>query len=60
LIFALQSLHAAPPARSISPSQQFIIYGADAPSRGAASELAERTKANFLACCGGLIGGRRP
>ncbi|MFZ3376501.1 MAG: hypothetical protein WA183_13195 [Chthoniobacterales bacterium] len=49
LIFALQSLHAAPPARSVSPSQQFIIYGADAASRGAASELAERTKANFLA-----------
>ena len=49
LIFALQSLHAAAPARSVSPSQQFIIYGADAASRGAASELAERTKANFLA-----------
>ena len=49
LIFALQSLHAAPPARSVSPSQQFIIYGADAASRGAVSELAERTKANFLA-----------
>ncbi len=49
LIFALQSLHAAPPARSVSPSQQFIIYGADAASRGAISELAERTKANFLA-----------
>src|SRR6202162_3602541 len=49
LVFALQSLHAAPPARSVSPSQQFIIYGADAASRGAVSELAERTKANFLA-----------
>jgi hypothetical protein len=49
LIFALQSLHAAAPARSVSPSRQFIIYGADAASRGAASELAERTKANFLA-----------
>ena len=49
LIFALQSLQAAPPARSVSPSQQFIIYGADAASRGAVSELAERTKANFLA-----------
>jgi hypothetical protein len=49
LIFALQSLYAAPPARSVSPSQQFIIYGADAASRGAVSELAERTKANFLA-----------
>lgn len=49
LIFALQSLHAAPPARSVSPSQQFIVYGADAALRGAVSELAERTKANFLA-----------
>jgi hypothetical protein len=49
LIFALQSLHAAPPARSVSPSRQFIIYGADAASRGAVSELAERTKANLLA-----------
>lgn len=49
LIFALQSLHAAPPARSVSPSQQFIVYGAEAALRGAVSELAERTKANFLA-----------
>jgi hypothetical protein len=49
LIFALQSLHAAPPARSVSPSQQFIVYGADAALRAAVSELAERTKANFLA-----------
>src|SRR3989442_12400272 len=37
------------PDRSVSPSQQFIIYGADAPLRGAVSELAERTKANLLA-----------
>jgi hypothetical protein len=49
LIFALQSLHAASPARSVSPSQQFIVYGADAALRAAVSELAERTKANFLA-----------
>jgi hypothetical protein len=48
-IFALQSLRAAPPARSVSPSRQFIVYGADATLRGAVSELAERTKANFLA-----------
>lgn len=33
----------------MSPSQQFIIYGADAALRGAVSELAERTKANLLA-----------
>src|SRR2546430_1316978 len=37
------------PERSVSPSQQFIIYGADAPLRGAVSELAEKTKANLLA-----------
>jgi hypothetical protein len=48
-VFALQSLRAAPPERSASPSQQFIIYGADGALRGAVSELAERTKANFLA-----------
>ena len=48
-VLALQSLRAAPPARSVSPSQQFIIYGADGALRGAVSELAERTKANFLA-----------
>jgi hypothetical protein len=48
-VFALQSLRAAHPERSVSPSQQFIIYGADSALRGAVSELAERTKANFLA-----------
>jgi len=44
-----QSLRATPPARSVSPSQQFIIYGANATLRGAVSELAEQTKANLLA-----------
>src|SRR6184192_700724 len=44
-----QSLRAAPPARSVSPSHQFIIYGANVTLRGAVSELAERTKANLLA-----------
>jgi hypothetical protein len=48
-IFMLQSLRAAPPARSVSPSQQFIIYGADATLRGAVSDLAEQTKVNLLA-----------
>jgi hypothetical protein len=42
-------LFAAPPERSVSPSQQFIVYGADAAMRGAVSNLAERTKANLLA-----------
>lgn len=44
-----QSLRAAPPVRSVSPSGQFIIYGANATLRGAVSELAEQTKANLLA-----------
>src|SRR5438876_3557439 len=47
-VFTLQLLRAAPPERSVSPSQQFIIYGANGAWRGAVSELAERTKANFL------------
>ena len=34
--------------RSVSPSQQFIIYGADARLRGAISSLAEQTKQNLL------------
>ena len=34
--------------RSVSPSGQFVIYGADAPYRGAISALAERIKANLL------------
>lgn len=33
----------------MSPSQQFVIYGADDLSRGAISELSEKTKANLLA-----------
>jgi hypothetical protein len=38
-----------PLERSVSPSRQFIIYGADARVRGAVSELAERTKSDLLA-----------
>ena len=34
--------------RSVSPSGQFVIYGADPGSRGAVSALAERAKANLL------------
>jgi hypothetical protein len=48
-IFAWQPLHAALPAHSVSPSRQFVIYGADAALRGTVSELAEQTKANLLA-----------
>jgi hypothetical protein len=36
------------PDRSVSPSRQFILYGADARLRGAVSELAENTKENLL------------
>src|SRR5438876_1003840 len=43
------SLRAELPERTVSPSQQFIIYGANAALRGALSELAEQTKANLLA-----------
>ena len=39
----------APAERSVSPSGQFLIHGADAARRGAVSALAERTKANVLA-----------
>ena len=34
--------------RSVSPSGQFVIYGADPTYRGAVSALAERIKADFL------------
>jgi len=34
--------------KSVSPSRQFVIYGADAQLRGAVSDLAERTKAELL------------
>jgi cytochrome c-type biogenesis protein CcsB len=46
---AWQPLHAALPAHSVSPSRQFVIYGADAALRGTISELAEQTKSNLLA-----------
>ena len=47
-IFLCQSLQAASPERSVSPSHQFIIYGGDTTLRGAVSKLAEQTKANLL------------
>src|SRR6266487_6541185 len=46
--FIWHVLYAAPTEHSASPSRQFIIYGADAALRGAVSDLAERTKADFL------------
>jgi hypothetical protein len=47
-VFAWHALDAEPPERSVSPSRQFVIYGADAALRGAVSDLAERTKADLL------------
>src|SRR5438094_7494851 len=44
-----QLAYGAQPERSISPSRQFVIYGAEAKVRGAVSSLAEQTKANLLA-----------
>ena len=40
---------AAHPDRSLSPSRQFVIFGADDVVRGAVSGLAEQTKSNLLA-----------
>jgi hypothetical protein len=48
LVFAWQPVRAAPPAHSVSPSREFVIYGADAALRGTISELAEQTKSNLL------------
>jgi len=45
----LQSVSAAQSDRSISPSREFAIYGANAKIRGAVSSLAEETKSNLLA-----------
>lgn len=47
-IFVCQPLCATLPEYSVSPSRQFVVYGADVATRGAISELAEQTKANFL------------
>jgi len=49
IFLSSQSLCAVTLARTVSPSRQFIIYGANATLRGAVSELAEQTKANLLA-----------
>src|SRR6058998_2228515 len=48
-VFARQVLYAATVEHSVSPSRQFVIYGADAELRGAVSSVAERTKTNLLA-----------
>ena len=48
-IFASNTRAVTSSERSVSPSEQFIIYGGDTDSRGAFSALAERTKSNLLA-----------
>jgi hypothetical protein len=52
LVFAVDVLEAALPARTVSPSREFVIYGGDATLRGSVSELAEQTKTNLLALLG--------
>ncbi|HEU0275405.1 MAG TPA: hypothetical protein VFQ83_12850 [Candidatus Udaeobacter sp.] len=49
LFFLEQSLCAALPPHSVSPSRQFVIYGGDIALRGTISELAEQTKSGLLA-----------
>ena len=49
IVFAAHVLRAASLEHSVSPSRQFVIYGADAELRGAVSSVAERTKTNLLA-----------
>src|SRR6266567_1969026 len=48
-LFTGYVVRAAAPPHSVSPSRQFVIYGADARLRGTISELAEQTKSNLLA-----------
>src|SRR5437773_8067578 len=48
-VAGLLLVSAAQPDHSISPSREFVIYGADPKLRGAVSSLAEQTKSNLLA-----------
>ncbi|MDQ3313020.1 MAG: hypothetical protein M3505_00030 [Verrucomicrobiota bacterium] len=48
LLAWIVSVTAAPVARSVSSSRQFIVYGPDAHLRGGICDLAERTKQNAL------------
>src|SRR5262249_14830396 len=48
IVLTAHFVHAASSEHSVSPSRQFVIYGADAELRGAVSDLAERTKADLL------------
>jgi len=48
ILLAQGALLAGAPEGSVSPSRQFIGYGADAKLRGAVSDLAEATMGNLL------------
>jgi hypothetical protein len=48
ILLTAHFVHAASQERSVSPSREFVIYGANAELRGAVSDLAERTKADLL------------
>jgi len=48
IVLTAHFVHATSSEHSVSPSRQFVIYGADAELRGAVSDLAERTKADLL------------
>jgi hypothetical protein len=47
-ILVAGSMNATPLERSVSPSQQFVLFGADSLTRSAVSDLAESTKNNLL------------
>ncbi|MDQ2824736.1 MAG: hypothetical protein M3R29_04745 [Verrucomicrobiota bacterium] len=49
IALARGTIFSSPLERSLSPSQQFIIYGTNTALRGAISSSAEQTKANLLA-----------
>ncbi|PYL61434.1 MAG: hypothetical protein DMF24_07260 [Verrucomicrobia bacterium] len=48
IVLMAHFVHAISPEHSVSPSRQFVIYGANTQLRGAVSDLAERTKADLL------------
>lgn len=48
LILRFDASGLEPSERSVAPSGEFVVYGADAAYRGAISALAERTKAEVL------------
>jgi hypothetical protein len=59
-ILAIQAVSASTLERSVSPSRQFVIYGADGFSRGEISDLAEKTKSNLLALLQRVDGWKTP